>query len=247
VEKEEYRKLFELEDHLWWFKGMRDISLVILNRFISDSGTLTLLDAGCGTGGMLQHLAALGLPVGIDISTDALQFAARRSEPILANASVSHIPFPDQTFDLVTSLDVVYHRAVADDSVALAEMARVLRPGGSLLIRVPAYDWLRSRHDEAVHTRHRYEKTELKEKLEKAGLQPLYTTYANCCLFPIALAKRLMEKVVSPTKRDSDVEPVAEPWNGLLYTVLRFEALVLRYAKLPFGLSLIALARRRTV
>jgi SAM-dependent methyltransferase len=246
MEKEEYRKLFELEDHLWWFKGMRDISLALLKRFITDSHRLAVLDAGCGTGGMLQHLRELGAPVGIDISTDALHFAGRRKDQLLANASVSHIPFPDGTFELVTSFDVVYHRAVADDAKALAEMARVLRPGGTLLIRVPAYDWLRSRHDEAVHTRQRYRKRELKEKLENAGFHPLYMTHTNCLLFPIAVTKRLMEKVLTPETQDSEVEPMAEPWNGLLYSVLRLEAFVLRYGKLPFGLSLVALARRQT-
>jgi SAM-dependent methyltransferase len=246
MEKEEYRKLFELEDRLWWFKGMRDISLALLKRYIPDSRKLAVLDAGCGTGGMLQHLYELGAPVGIDISADALHFAGRRDNRLLANASVSRIPFLDGTFDLVTSFDVVYHRAVADDVEALAEMARVLRPGGTLFIRVPAYDWLRSRHDEAVHTRQRYGRKELEEKLENAGFHLLYMTHANCLLFPIAVAKRVMEKVLTPQTRDSEVEPMAEPWNGLLYRVLRFEAFILRYGKLPFGLSVVALARRQS-
>lgn len=246
MEKEEYRKLFELEDQLWWFKGMRDISFTLLRRFLPNADALTILDAGCGTGGMLDSLRNLGTPVGIDLSTEALHFARQRNSPLLSNASVSHIPFLGGTFRLVTSFDVVYHRAVIDDETALAEMARVLSPQGLLLIRVPAYDWLRSRHDDAVHTRHRYGKRELKEKLENAGFDLLVMTHANCFLFPIALAKRLLEKVLTPGARSSEVEPMAEPWNGLLYAVLRLEAFLLRYGKLPFGLSLLALGRRKT-
>jgi SAM-dependent methyltransferase len=244
VEKEEYRKLFELEDRLWWFLGMRDISLTLLKRFLPNGTSLRILDSGCGTGGMLQNLRKLGTPTGIDLSLDALHFAQRRREAPVALASVSEIPFPDETFELVTSFDVIYHKAVVDDEKALAETTRVLRPGGNLLIRVPANDWLRSRHDEAVHTRHRYGKSELRDKLERAGLEPLYVTYTNCFLFPVAVAKRLLEKVIPPATEDSEVEPMGEPWNRLLYRVLRFEAALLRFWRLPFGLSLVAVARK---
>lgn len=244
MEKEEYRKLFELEGEHWWFLGMRDISLTLLKRFLPSPRALTILDTGCGTGGMLQHLRELGTAIGIDLSADALHFAQRRSGARLTRASVAEIPFPDGTFELVTSFDVIYHKAVADDERALAETARVLRPEGILLIRVPANDWLRSRHDEAVHTRQRYGKKELEDKLERAGLEPLYVTYTNCLLFPVAVTKRLMEKVIPQATENSEVEPMAEPWNGLLYRVLRLEAAVVRYARLPFGLSLVAVARR---
>jgi SAM-dependent methyltransferase len=244
MEKEEYRRLFEHEGDLWWFTGMREISSTLLNRFLPGSRTLSVLDAGCGTGGMLQTLAEMGSTVGMDLSADAIEFARRRNADRLLQASISSLPFREATFDLVTSFDVIYHRAVPNDEEALAEAARVLRPGGTLLIRVPAYDRFRSHHDEAVHTRQRYGREELERKLRRAGLVPIYTTYAVCFLFPLAVMKRLSEKLSSKTEMGSEVQAVSRPLNGLLHHVLRLEAVILRHARLPFGLSLFAVGRR---
>jgi SAM-dependent methyltransferase len=245
MEKEEYRRLFELEDHLWWFAGMNEISLSLLERFCPQTRPLSILDAGCGTGGMLPHLTGYGPTVGIDLSRDALDFAHRRETGHLARASLDQLPFPAETFDLVTSFDVIYHRAIPDDEVALTEIARVLRPGGTLLLRVPAHEGLRSQHDEAVHTRQRYGRTEVVDKLRRIGFRPLYVTYANCFLFPIAAVKRLVEGHLPGGKEGSDVKPVPAILNRLLLSVLRLEARVVKRFRLPFGLSLIAVASRQ--
>ncbi len=243
METEEYRRLFELEDHLWWFAGMREISLNLLNRFLPDTRPLSILDAGCGTGGMLQHLSRYGSAVGVDLSQQALGFARLRKTGHLAQASLSQLPFYAETFDLVTSFDVIYHRAIDDDELALAEIARVLRPQGTLLLRVPAHDRLRSSHDEAVHTRQRYGRKELIEKLGRAGFRTIYVSYANCFLFPIAVLKRFMDGLSPGSKKSSDVKPLSAPLNRLLLSVFRLEARLLGRSRLPFGLSLIAVAK----
>ncbi len=242
MEKEEYRRLFELEDHLWWFTGMSEISRSLLDRFCPETRPLSILDAGCGTGGMLPHLAGYGPTVGADLSREALGFARRRETGHLTCASLTQLPFPAETFDVVTSFDVIYHRAIRDDEVALAEIARVLRPQGTLLLRVPAHERLRSHHDEAVHTRQRYGRKELIEKLRRAGLRPLYITYANCFLFPIAVLKRLAEGLLPGSHEGSDVKPVPAALNRVLRSVLYVEARVMSWTRLPFGLSLIAVA-----
>ncbi len=238
MKKEEYRRLFELEDHLWWFTGMSEISRSLLDRFCPETRPLSILDAGCGTGGMLPHLTGYGPTVGIDLSREALGFARRRETGHLTCASLTQLPFPAETFDVVTSFDVIYHRAIRDDEVALAEIARVLRPQGTLLLRVPAHEGLRSHHDEAVHTRQRYGRKELIEKLRRAGFRSVYSTYANCFLFPIAVLKRLLPG----SHEGSDVKPVPAALNRLLLSVFRLEAKVVRRSRLPFGLSLIAVA-----
>jgi SAM-dependent methyltransferase len=249
VEDDEYRKLYELEDELWWFRGMSDISMALIERFVarSESSRLRILDAGCGTGGMLDALRQKGAAFGIDYSTEAIRFARRRagSSP-LVRGDVSRLPFASSSFDLVTSFDVLYHRNVPDDARALAELSRVLKPGGILLMRVPAYDRLRSHHDEAVHTRHRYARKELTSKLEDAGLAPLFVSFLNCLLFPVALVRRWAERFGSRAHAGSEVERLDPRMNAMLLRVLRLEGRLLRLAPLPFGLSLVAVGRKDT-
>lgn len=244
MERDEYRRLYELENELWWFRGMREISDALLTRFLPQaSGPMRILDAGCGTGGMVVALGERGSVVGLDASEEALRFARLRHESRLVRGDVSALPFASESFDLVTSFDVIYHLNVRDDEAALAEIARTLKPEGTVLLRVPAFDRLRSRHDAAVHTRQRYGKRELGEKMRRAGLEPVFVSFANCFLFPVAAIRRFLE---SPSSRagESEVEPVAPVLNEILVRVLRVEAKLLRYTSLPFGLSLVAVARR---
>jgi SAM-dependent methyltransferase len=243
VEKEEYQRLFELEDRLWWFVGMRAISLALIERFVPHPSPLAILDVGCGTGGMLEHLGRYGSVVGVDVSDQALAYAKHREPRALVRAGLPHLPFVTGSFDLLTSFDVIYHQAVGDDEAALSEMARLLRAGGRLLLRVPAHDWLRGRHDVAVQTRHRYGKRELREKLRRAGLEVSYLSYANCFLFPVAVSMRLAEKLSRP-QEGSDVRDVSPPVNQLLTGALKLEAAILPRAPLPLGLSLVAVAER---
>ncbi len=244
MELKEYERLYELENDLWWFRGMRAISMALLERHLSKCSGLRVLDAGCGTGGMIETLATLGAVAGMDASGEALAWARRGKGTSLVQGSVTALPFSDDSFDLITSFDVLYHANVADDAVALAEIARVLRPGGSFLVRVPAYDKLRSRHDEAVHTRQRYEKKELVAKLRAARLEPVVVTFANCFLFPVALARRLAERLFPPRRSGSEVERVPWVFDKLLATPLLIEAGIVRYVSLPFGLSLVSLAKK---
>ncbi len=242
MDSSEYAAMYEAEDSHWWYVGMRRIAASVLGAQLQPGKPLVILDAGCGTGGNLLFLESYGTPVGLDVSATALGFCQRRGLDRLVHGSVMSLPFPDGVFDLVTSLDVLYHRAVLDDAQALREARRVLTPGGWLLVRVPAYDWLRGRHDVAVHTRHRYTAAELANKVCDAGLTVLRLSYANCLLFPIALAKRLAERIMPPGA-GSDVGP-PPAGNRQLAAILALEALWLRRWALPWGLSVICLARK---
>lgn len=244
MEQGEYRRLYELEENLWWFRGMEQISAALLDRFVDSERQLDLLDAGCGTGGMLSALTRYGTATGLDLSRDALRFARKRNDAALTRGSVTNLPFTDDSFDLVTSFDVLYHLSVRDDVEALREIARVIRPGGTLLVRVPAFEALRSRHDEAVHTRQRYGKQELTEKLRSAGLEPVFVSFANCLLFPVAVLRRGAERMFGSGREGSEVEAVGPVLNKMLLLPLRIEAWLLRRTALPFGLSLVAVARK---
>jgi SAM-dependent methyltransferase len=244
VESDEYRKLFELETDLWWFRGMKEISFALLDRFVPSASPIRILDAGCGTGGMLVELRKRGSVLGVDASEDAIRFASARSPVPLTRGSVSALPFTTGSFDLVTSFDVLYHLNVHDDGVALVELARVLRPNGALLLRVPAFDRLKGRHDVAVHTRKRYGRRELIRKLRTAGFDPVFVSFANCVLFPVAVFRRGIERIWDRGTVGSEVEPASPILNALLLSILRLEARVIRFTRLPFGLSLVAVARK---
>lgn len=244
MEQGEYRRLYELEENLWWFRGMEQISVALLDRFAASDKIRSLLDVGCGTGGMVAPLSHYGTVTGLDRSADALRFARERVGSALTQGTVSQLPFANDSFDVVTSFDVLYHLGVNDDVAALREIARVMRAGATLLVRVPAFEALRSQHDEAVHTRQRYGKRELRDKLRAAGLEPAFVSFANCLLFPIATLRRLGERVRSSTRAGSEVEAVSPFLNKALVIPLRIEAWWLQYASLPFGLSLVAVATK---
>jgi SAM-dependent methyltransferase len=243
MEREEYRYLFELEDRLWWFIAMRAITRAVLERFLPRGRPLRILDAGCGTAGMLPVLRRYGCACGIDFSPEAIGFARGRGELKLARASITALPFPTGSFDLVTEFEVVNHWAIRDDQAAFNELARVLRPGGLLHFREPAHQWLFAKHDLAVHTRQRYSRRELKAKLIQAGFEPVYLGYANCILFPVALVRRLVGNLL-PGGQGSDVRDIPRPLNWFLTRVMSLEASWVKRGRLPIGLSHLIVARR---
>ncbi len=245
---DEYKFLFELEERHWWFVGMRKIVAALLDGALP-AEPLRVLDAGCGTGLMLSWLrryAGEGQIYGLDYSAAALRFSARRGERLLVQGSIAAIPFPDACFDLVTSFDVLDSFAAQDAGAPCGELARVLKPGGALLVRVPAYQFLYGRHDRAVHTKHRYTAAEMKRRLEHEGLTVVRLTYANTLLFPVAVVWRMLTRA-EHGEPQSDVRPLPGliRWlNSVLVGLLTLEAASLRVLRLPIGLSMMALARK---
>lgn len=238
--------MFQLEDAYWWYVGMRRIVERLLERqFVNGSRDLQILDAGAGTGGSLALLNRYGNVTSFDFSQAAAEMYRTRESGRIFVASIDAIPLADECFDLVTSFDVICQLPAPSDQQALHELARVLKPGGGVIVRVPAFQFLHGPHDVVLHTQHRYSAQEMSEMLRKAGLQPLRITYANTLLFPVALARRLVSKVVkSANPTESDVRPVPGILNKLLTGVLTAEAPIVQRVSLPFGLSVIAIARK---
>jgi len=243
---EEYEVMYQVEDHHWWYLGMERITCSLLERALPSAQagrSLKILDAGCGTGAVMKYLTKYGEVTGFDFSAEALRFSEKRGHTRLAQASVLEIPFARDLFDLIVSFDVICERGV-HDAQALAEFARILKPGGLVMLRLPAYDWLRGKHDVATHIFHRYTRGEIGNKLQQAGLTPVRLSYANMFLFPIAVAKRLGERLFMPQQDGSDLTLDPGLLNGVLRSILAAEAPVVSSVGLPFGLTVAALARK---
>jgi SAM-dependent methyltransferase len=245
LDPREYEIMFHAEEHHWWYRGMEAITRALLDRWVPAGMPLRILDAGCGTGGAMSgFLARYGEVTGVDIFPAALTYCHRRNAERIACASVLELPLDSDSFDLVTSFDVLYERAVADEGRALGEFFRVLLPGGRLLLRLPAYNWLRGQHDRQVHTNRRYTREMVKELLEKSNFAIEHITYANTILFPLALIKRLGERIFPPRQARSDLTLNTTAYNRAFTRILASEAFLASRVGLPFGLSVFAIARK---
>jgi SAM-dependent methyltransferase len=186
----------------------------------------------------------LGELFGIEIAPEGLGFCRKRGLERMVRGSVSELPFAAASFDIALSLDVLYHEGVPDDIAAARELARVLRPGGFLVLNLPAYPSLRGAHDEAIHTARRYTRPGVARLLREAGFTPERITHWNALLLPIAAASRLLSRL-RPGEPTSDVHPVSPPLNALLAATLRLESAWSSRHDLTFGLSILALARKQ--
>ena len=240
----EYATMFQVEDRHWWYVGMRHISTLLVALAFPGRDNLRILEAGCGTGAAMGYLAPFGQVTGLDFSPIALQFCQRRGLTRLGQGSVAALPFADNSFDLITSFDVLYHRAVGDYRQVLGQFWRVLRPGGKLLLRLPAYNWLRGRHDTIIHTHHRFTVPELRVALSGRDFTIEKLSYANTLLFPMALAKRLLERLAPLDPNHSDIQANPAWQDSFFARFLLAEATWLKKYTFPFGLTVIALAQK---
>lgn len=224
---------------------METVTRALFDRWQNASTRPCILDAGCGTGSaMSAFLAEYGGVTGIDIHPLALSYCKKRGLSRLARASVHNLPFATAQFDVVTSFDVLYEKAVPNDLAALKEFARVLKEGGRLFLRLPAYDWLRGRHDETVHTNKRYTARQVADLLIRSGLRVEHVSFANMILFPLAALKRLSEKLLTVQEGHSDLNLHIGSFDNLFKNILAFEAPFVAKHGLPFGLSVVAVGRK---
>jgi SAM-dependent methyltransferase len=237
-----YEQHYRLEDTHWWFLGRRRLVLNELTRY---AGTRAgrILDLGCGTGGMLPHLTTLGDALGLDSADEAALACRRRGVPFVKGWG-SQLPFRDAAFDAVTALDVIEH--VPDDAGLLREIRRVLRPGGLLLVTVPAYQFLWSQHDVFNHHQRRYRRSQLGRLLRRTGYEIAKLTYYNTLLFPAAMLRKATMRVGrnGSAPPASHLDEVPEPLNTLLRWIMVGEQPLVEHLTMPFGASIIAVARR---
>jgi SAM-dependent methyltransferase len=230
------------EDRHWWYRGRRNV----IERVIADlrlPARARILDAGCGSGRNMVELARHGTVAGVELSDTSVDIARARGAGEVVAGSVLEMPFDGDSFDLSVCLDVIEH--LEDDLGALRELRRVLAPGGSLLVTVPAYQWLWSGHDEVNHHHRRYTRRSLQRVAEQAGWEQVRTTYFNSLLLPVAIVLRVLDRFSRKTTESSlDLWVPPEPLNWLLERPLALEAaLIGRGARIPAGLSLLAVFR----
>lgn len=212
-------------------------------------GRRQLLDVGTGTGAMLEYLEPFGDVQAVEFEEEAVRFSHLRGATGVRLYDGNTLPFEDSSFDVVTSFDVIEH--VEDDATIVAEMHRVLRPGGLLVVTVPAYPFLWGRQDEISHHYRRYVRSGLKARLTGAGFDLERVSYFNTLLFPGIAAIRLLRRGEGQTDGEevsSDFEMTGEGLvNRMLARLFASEAALVARRDLPFGVSLIAVARRRLV
>jgi SAM-dependent methyltransferase len=224
----------------WWFIGRRAILLAEMTRWLPRR-RCRVAELGCGSGGMLEALGRFGLAVGIEADAALLEAARQRGLDARSGALPADIPLPAGEWDAVCLFDVLEH--LDDEAAALASCRRLLAPGGLLFIAVPAYGWLWSRHDELLGHRRRYSARRLRRVVEAAGLRVERVSYFNALLAPPIVTVRLLRRALGRDGHDLSRPP--EPLNRLLAAVFAAEAALLRRVSLPFGISLVLVARNR--
>jgi SAM-dependent methyltransferase len=234
VDSELYDRFFDTEDRHWWFVGRRQLVTDLMTR-VRVSGRI--LDLGCGTGGVLQHLGVFGDAIGLDPAPEAAKYCARRDVPMVVGSGME-LPFADASFDAVLALDVIEH--VPDDVALLREAQRILRPGGVLLVTVPALPWLWSAHDDVNHHYRRYTLKTLRRSLQQGGFRPRRISYYNAILLPLAIARKFVNRFGGSDEHH--LEDLPAPLNATLRGILQAEGRVIRRRDLPLGASLIAAA-----
>lgn len=235
----------------FWFRGFRAFVTPVLQRAAANRPDLRLLDCGCGTGANVDLLDMCGRAYGFDLTEVGLRIGLETGRRRLARASVTAVPFPTASFDIVTSFDVLYALDEEDERAAIAEMYRLLKPGGCAIVNVAAMPVLRGDHSVLSREVRRYTRGDLRARLERAGFVIERLTYTNATLFaPLALSRLLQRR--RGLRRESDADAEAEitvppePINAIMTAVMQAEALWLRWFDAPFGSSLLCLARKPT-
>jgi len=247
MQQHTYAIMRRVEESHWWFVGRRQIIKSFLKRIVSDLKTdrsneaLRILDVGCGTGANLEMLSEFGNAEGVDVSSEALSFCEARGLKQVKLGEAEALPYEDNSFDLVTGLDVVEH--LDDDRAGLNEMRRVLRTNGRALLFVPAFMFLWGVQDDISNHRRRYTLSELKTVVGNAGFEVERATYVNLSFFaPIFLGRLFMR--ASGLRPESENNITIGFLNGLMGKLFGAESALLRYLSFPFGVSIICVARK---
>lgn len=245
-----YEDYYRHENSHWWFRWRYDLITKLVTSLRQDD-SFRILDAGCGTGQMTKHLSAIGDAFGLDSAHEAVSFAQSRGVRRLVRGSITAPPFADGSFDCVLALDVIEH--VDDDMGILTSLFKIIKPGGHLIITVPAFDALWSEHDEINHHKRRYRAPQLRLLIQEAGFDIERVTYCNTVFYlPVLLTRKAKNAWRAIARRrgqrnrplQSDLGDYPRPINHALYSLMRAETRLMDRVDMPFGVSILAVARR---
>lgn len=242
----EYKKMYELEDSYWWYVGRRAVIRSVIKHYCVINGGI-IVDVGCGTGTNLGLLGEFSKTViGLDTAPQAIAYCAARgfrNTKLIDNSS--QLPFQDGSVELVTLLDVLEH--VENESKTLSEVWRILNRGGTLLLTLPAYQFLWSEHDIALHHFRRYTASRIRELLEKNGFSIVKCSYVIVSQFPIILAYRIVKGILNifipATPKTSHVR-LPFFLNNFFIFLLQIESKLIHRINFPFGTSIIVVAKK---
>jgi SAM-dependent methyltransferase len=234
----EYATMYRVEETHWWYSALHRLVFQALEAELPDWHDKQILDVGCGTGAILKRLGNPERNVGIDLAPEAISFCRQRGLDNVRQGDICALPFEDASFDAVICSSVLYHEWVADVAGAVRGMHRVLRPDGVLVINVPAFRFLHSAHDHAVMTARRFRKPEIRELLKDFRIRRL--TYWTTFLFPLALVARTL----GGSRMGRDFESTDSWSQKALGTIMSLELRLLRNMSFPFGVALLAVARK---
>lgn len=243
----EYQNIFDNENSHFYYIGINKEILSLVDKYFQqykEKKEIKILDAGCGTGLLTKKLEKYGNVIGVDIDLNAIKFAKRRISNII-QASIDKLPFENDAFDIIISTDVLYHQNVNEEK-SLKEFYRVLKPNGLLIIKLPAFNFLKGRHDLFVHGERRYTAESLSYMIHKQGFEQIKSTYLASFLFFPALFKRTIERWsgLDINKAKSDFKIPPRLINKILIILFRIENFVLKYINIPLGLSVFSISKK---
>lgn len=248
---DEYERMYRFEDSYWWFVARRHLIATLLGDYSGDNRSMSLLNIGCGTGAMLDELEHFGTVIGADFAEEALGFCKTRGHNLgnkyrLCRADARHLPFAGSSFDTVTAMDIIEH--IDKDNLAMTEIARVLKPGGRLFATVPAFMSLWSGHDEALHHYRRYTVPHFRKLTTENGLTIDRISYTVTTLFPFVWIFRLVSRQIEAARKNhsphANLMPFSKPVNSALLAISKAETEIIRHNNLPFGVTVVAVARK---
>jgi len=246
VERGEYDKILEVEERNWWYRARRHLVARHLRRARAAAGRpLKILDIACAAGMSFRHFAEFGEVRGVDLSSETVRLCRSRGIDKIVQCDAMKLPFRDESFDVVLSLDALEH--LDDDAAGIAEMRRVARRDALLLVTVPAFMFLWSPHDVAFHHHRRYARPELRRKLAAGGLAIDKLSYWSTCVLPPVWAMRKLRGAAAKEGEAATSDfflSLPRPVEALLYGVMRGEIALMQLLDLPFGVSLFAKCRR---
>ncbi|HEY0085440.1 MAG TPA: class I SAM-dependent methyltransferase [Allosphingosinicella sp.] len=242
MDRRVYDRMAELDERHWWYRARRGILTDLIRRRIALPEGARILEIGCGTGHTLEMLQGFGRADGIEIDPAAREIAERRLGRSIGSAPLPQLSgVEDGAYDMVALLDVLEH--VEEDRAALESIARKLKPGGRILVTVPAHPWMWSAHDEVNHHKRRYTRKTLNKVIADAGLKVELLSWFNSLLFPLAAAARIAGRFTG--NKDSDDRMPPKVVNSLFETIFGWERYALGRMPLPPGVSLVAIVSKR--
>ncbi|HPP87503.1 MAG TPA: class I SAM-dependent methyltransferase [bacterium] len=246
MENQEYFAMFSNENTHWWYRILHELTIFYLKKYLVNVDNPLILDAGCGTGRLLELLKKEKFKCeGIEYSDEALKYCKLRGLDGIIKADLNNVKLKEKYYDVIISNDVLYHKSIISDKIVIKKFKEALKPKGILILNLPAFEFLKSTHDTFIHTKKRYTKNAVNNMLINTGFKVEFISYRLFILFLPVMIYRIIKKIFCfKTTYNSDVQKMNNLLNKILFLIGKFENSLLKAnIKFPFGVSVIAIAK----